>query len=275
MYPYLLPDVFGYNLPMYDIMIMLGLFVMLAYVARRLEKQDGYTRKQTNKLLLFLVLSLGITLLSSYIVDGVFHFIGNYREMADAGMTFVEIVKGSFGSVTFIGGLIGGLAALILFIKYGYKESNKDLRKILNTIITGVVIAHAIGRIGCFFAGCCYGIPTESFLGVTFPHGHSEGISVYPTQLFESIFLFILFILLNKVKSFKNMETEVYLIGYGAFRVLNEFFRGDDRGSIFGFITTQYNTYPSPSQYLSLIMVGFGVYLLLKRKKANQLKKSE
>ncbi len=272
MYPYLLPDVFGYNLPMYDIMIMIGLFVMLAYVARRLEKKDGYTRKQTNKLLLFLVLSLGITLLSSYIVDGVFHFIGNFREMTDSGLTFIEIIKESFGSVTFIGGLIGGLAALILFIKYGYKESNKDLRKILNTIITGVVIAHAIGRIGCFLAGCCYGIPTESFLGVNFPHGHSGDVSVYPTQLFESIFLFILFILLNKVKSFKNMEVEVYLIGYGTFRILNELLRGDDRGSIFGFITTQYNTYPSPSQYLSLIMVGLGVYLLLKRKKTNQLK---
>ena len=68
------------------------------------------------------------------------------------------------------------------------------------------------------------------------------------------------------------MEIEVYLIGYGTFRVLNEFFRGDDRGSIFGFITTQYNTYPSPSQYLSLIMVAFGVYLLIKRRKAKKIK---
>jgi len=77
----------------------------------------------------------------------------------------------------------------------------------------------------------------------------------------------LLFFLLNKVKSFRNIELEVYLIGYGIWRFLIEFIRGDDRGSLFGFITTEYNVFPTPSQYLSLIMILIGAYLITKKKK--------
>ncbi len=260
MYPYLLPDVFGYNVPMYDVLIMIGIFAMLVYTARRFEKNDGYTRKQTNRILLLIVASLLFALLTSYLFDGLFHTIAEGEP--------------TFGSVTFIGGLIGGLVAFVILMKYFYKEENKDMRKILNTVITGVVLAHAFGRIGCFAAGCCFGIPTDSFLGVVFPQGHAAeafpGIAIFPTQLFESAFLFILFFLLNKVKSFKYIELEVYLVAYGTWRFLVEFIRGDDRGTLFGFITTQYNVFPTPSQYLSLLMIIFGVYLIIKRKKADK-----
>lgn len=275
MYPFLLPDIFGYNLPMYDIMIMVGIFAMLIYVTRRFEMKDGLTRKQTNKLILLIVFSLLAALVSSYIVDGFFHFIGDYQELRAEGYTFIEIVQNSFGSITFIGGLVGGVVTFILLFKYKYKEENKDLKKTMNTLITGVVLAHAFGRIGCFFAGCCYGIPTDSFLGVHFPYGHSLGEYVYPTQLFESAFLFLLFIGLNTIKKFRGIELEVYMMAYGTFRFLNEFIRGDDRGSIFGFITTEYNSYPSPSQYLSLLLIAGGVYLYLKQKKQKKLEAGE
>ncbi|MBN2540367.1 MAG: prolipoprotein diacylglyceryl transferase [Bacilli bacterium] len=257
MYPWLLPDVFEYTFPMYDIMIMIGIFVMLAYVAKRLETKDGYTRKQTNKLLLLLIISLGVALFSSWLVDGIFHTI------KEGELTF--------GTITFIGGLAGGVLAYLIFLKYFYTEENKDVKKIMNTIITGVVIAHAFGRIGCLMAGCCYGIPTDSFLGVVFPHGDAAeafpGIAIFPTQLFESLFLFLLFALLNFVKKFKNIEVEIYLIGYGVWRFLIEFIRGDDRGELFGFFSTQYNTFPTPSQYLSLLMIIAGVVMLIRRKK--------
>ena len=149
----------------------------------------------------------------------------------------------------------------------------------MNTIIVGVVLAHAFGRIGCYFAGCCYGIPTESFLGVVFPYGHAHtafpGIALFPTQLFEAAFLFALFIVLNVVKKVENKEVEVYLLGYGLWRILLEFIRGDDRGSFFPFISTQYNQFPTPSQYLSLLMILFGLYLYFKPTIANRLTKSD
>jgi phosphatidylglycerol:prolipoprotein diacylglycerol transferase len=83
--------------------------------------------------------------------------------------------------------------------------------------------------------------------------------------------LFGLFIVLNRVKQVKHIEVETYLIGYGIFRILVEFIRGDDRGSFLPFITTQYNTFPTPSQYLSLLMVALGVYSIYRLKKNKPL----
>jgi phosphatidylglycerol:prolipoprotein diacylglycerol transferase len=257
MYPFFLPDLLGYSIPLYDTMIGIGVLAMLVYVTNRFEKYDGFTRNQTNKLLILIVLSLGFALFSSWFFDGIFHSI-------EEG----EIV---FGSITFIGGLLGGIAAFLVFFKYLYKEPNKDLKKIMNTIITGVVLAHAFGRIGCFFAGCCFGIPTDSFLGVVFPHGHAHdlypNLAVYPTQLFESAFLFLLFFALNKVDYFKNKELYVYLVGYGTWRFLIEFIRGDDRGVLFKLVETRYNVFPTPSQFLSFLMLILGIYLIIQEKK--------
>ena len=68
-----------------------------------------------------------------------------------------------------IGGLIGGVACfLAIYFIFGRKYKNK-LKDCLPFIPLSIVIAHAFGRVGCFFAGCCYGIETDSWLGVKFP----------------------------------------------------------------------------------------------------------
>ncbi len=261
MYPFLFPEVFGYTIAMYDLLLLIGIFAMVTYVIYRFENYDGFTRKQTNRLIVLLAVSLLFALLFSYLFDGVFHSI------KEGELTF--------GSITFLGGLIGGVSAFLILLKYYYKDDNKDVKKIMNTGITGVVLAHAFGRIGCYLAGCCFGIPTDSFLGVVFPDGHAHDafpdIAIYPTQLFESFFLFILFISLNKVKKIKNFKIETYLIGYGVWRILIEFIRGDDRGSLFPLVTTEYNIFPTPSQFISVLMILLGGYMLQRsfRKKGN------
>jgi phosphatidylglycerol:prolipoprotein diacylglycerol transferase len=281
MYPFLFPEWFGYNVPLYDLMIAIGIFFMLTYVAKRLDKQAGMTKKEANQLLVFLILGLGSALLFSYLFDGVFHTISAFNEEANT-TSFLSLlwmgligdlasnVPSTFGTITFIGGLAGGVAAFVLLLKYGMKYDRKKILSVMNIVIIGVVLAHAFGRIGCFFAGCCHGIPTDSFLGIMFPDGayssqlygiHTE---VYPTQLYESAFLFLLFGLLNKLPKVKTNEFGVYLLSYGIWRFLLEFIRGDARGSLFGFIVTQYNTYPTPSQFLSLIMMGLGMYFLIR-----------
>jgi phosphatidylglycerol:prolipoprotein diacylglycerol transferase len=266
MYPYLLPEVFGNTIPLYDLMIAVGTLSMLFFVARRFEKNDGLTRRQSNKLLVLLVISLVFALLSSFLVDGIFHSIKE-GEL-------------SFGTISFLGGLVGGILCLLFLLKYSYKAENKKLIQIMNTVIVGVVLAHAFGRVGCFFAGCCHGIPTDSFLGVVFPHGHAHntfpGVSLYPTQLFEAGFLFALFFILTNVKKIKGFELEVYMISYSIWRILIELIRGDDRGSFLSFIVTEYNVFPTPSQYMSLAMLIGGLYLLfrsLTKKKAELLEK--
>lgn len=257
MYPYILPEILGRLAPTYDFLLIFGVFMMLLYVIRRFEKVDGFTREQTNRILILLIISLLLALAASYVIDGIFHSI--------------KEGEWAFGSINFLGGLIGGFAAFFILMKYYYHDDNKDMYQIANTIITGVVLAHAIGRIGCFFAGCCFGVPTESFLGVLFPHGHAPelypGEHVYPTQLFESGFLFIMFIVLNKVEWFKNKEVVTYLIGYGIWRIAIEFIRGDNRGAVFTLIETEYSTFPTPAQFLSLGMVLLGIGLMIYKKK--------
>jgi len=112
-------------------------------------------------------------------------------------------------------------------------------------------------------------------LGVIFPHGHAHdlypGSAVFPTQLFEAGFLFILFFILNQVKLFKNKEVEAYLIGYGIWRILIEFIRGDDRGVLLPLFSTEYNVFPTPSQLMSFFMVLLGVYFVYRHQKNSKL----
>ena len=107
--------------------------------------------------------------------------------------------------------------------KSGFVDASKFINDILIIAPACITLAHGLGRVGCFLAGCCYGKETTSILGVTFPKGstayflYGPNHNVLPTQLFEAIFLFILFIILFFMK--KN-QFITYLFSYGIFRFL-------------------------------------------------------
>ena len=167
---------------------------------------------------------------------------------------------------TFYGGLIGGaLAFLAFYFVYGHfqtkdREHLRHLPTILEIGPAAIAIAHAIGRIGCFFAGCCYGIRTDSFLGVylddpNIPH------KVLPTQLFEATFLAALCALLV-IRFLRNQRyaLPIYLVLYGVWRFLIEFLRGDDRGE-----TVIPNLTPSQLTAVLLILLGIGLTVLFRK----------
>jgi hypothetical protein len=119
-------------------------------------------------------------------------------------------------------------------------------------------MAHAFGRIGCFWGGCCYGQPYEPF-GVIYPYGSRPfekfgAVPVFPVQLVESLFLILLFLVCIFIIK-KNLIAP-YLTSYGIFRFIIEFCRGDDRGIII-------NPALSPSQYISALMVIMGLIILI------------
>ena len=159
--------------------------------------------------------------------------------------------------MTFYGGLVGGIAVFligyVLVIRRKYPDSD-FINDIMVIAPAGIAVAHAFGRIGCFMAGCCYGIETDSPLGVRFPGMEHN---VYPTQLFEAISLFLLFGLLYYLAFYKRTKhtLSVYLIGYGVWRFLIEFIRGDDRGA--------YMLGLSPSQWFSIVAVAIGIGLII------------
>lgn len=153
------------------------------------------------------------------------------------------------GGLVFFGGLIGGGLFSIAFLKYFKIELFK-----LNQLVPILVLCHAIGRIGCFLSGCCYGDVVRG--------AHFEGIR-HPTQIYESLFLFILYGYL-KIRQRKNMGLITpYLVGYASFRFGIEFLRGDH---LRGFVISGLST----SQLIALIIIITYV-LLIKLRKAKSL----
>lgn len=160
----------------------------------------------------------------------------------------------------FYGGIISGGVAIYYLAKY-YKIKFLKLADIFSMVIP---LGHSLGRIGCFYYGCCYGRPTDSWLGMKFPANcpaGSLGVKVIPTQLIEALFLLLIFailFILQRRKHFLGQIFIAYLILYGSFRFIIEFFRFDPRGQFLNLST---------SQYIALLAIILGLILYLKIKK--------
>lgn len=172
----------------------------------------------------------------------------------------VNAVTGFRYGFVFYGGAIVGIGALW----YYFKRKHLPLLKTGDFMIVALPLGHAIGRIGCFLAGCCYGRPTDSPLGIAFTSQQSLvpqelwGVHLHPTQLYEAALNIILFLVLHYTykKPHRNGSILVcYLVGYCLLRFMIEFVRGDSRGEfIWGF---------SPSQWISV--AGIAAALLVWR----------
>lgn len=154
-----------------------------------------------------------------------------------------EAYKWTWG-MTFYGGLFGGVLGFLLTYYFIRKNVNFKIMEVVKVAPVSIAIAHCIGRIGCTLAGCCYGKPTDSWIGIDLP-GHGK---VIPTQLFEAVFLLILFVVMLVLLLKKDFKYNfvVYMCSYGVFRYINEFFRNDPRGVAFDL---------SPSQIWCIILV--------------------
>jgi len=236
----MLPDkIFGLFY-MYGLMIAIGLlasFGVLFYYGKKKNIEESFID--------FIFFNGVASIIVGFGAAALFQATYNYIENPENGFRLD-------GGITFLGGLIGGIVCFLTLYFIFRKRYKTRLTQVLSMFPCAITVGHAFGRIGCFFAGCCYGKETDSFLGVQFPHLPHP---VHPTQLYEAAFLFllfgILFYLLMK-KDFKH-NLSIYLIAYGIFRFLIEFVRNDDRGALVAGI--------SPSQFWSLLMVVAGVIL--------------
>ncbi|MCQ2742984.1 MAG: prolipoprotein diacylglyceryl transferase [Bacilli bacterium] len=170
-------------------------------------------------------------------------------------------------AMTFYGGLIFGVATFLLgYFLIAKRFTGPCLGDILKLVPAPIAFAHAFGRVGCFMAGCCYGKETDSPLGVVFNAGAGAGVKRLPTNLFEAIFLFVLcgIFLFVELKYEWKYVTPAYLMAYGVWRFIIEFFRDDHRGALIPGL--------SPSQLWSIVIfVGgaiFAIAIYLRQKKA-------
>ena len=132
-----------------------------------------------------------------------------------------------------------------------------NIIEMIDITVPGLAIAQGFGRIGCFLAGCCYGEETTSPLGVVFPENSlaPSGIHIHPTQIYSSIFDFLLgFILLyySKKERKNGKVMGLYLIIYSIGRFLVEFLRDDSRGNV-GVLST--------SQFIAIFTLVLGIII--------------
>lgn len=239
----------------YTLAIVLGVLMAFVYL------EIYFRRKKENKRLIIdieinAVVAIVVGVFSAILFQNLYDFIEN---------------PGAYHwtwALTFFGGLIGGAASFLL----GYfwvlrKRYGAFLPRLAIIAPACISIAHGFGRIGCFCAGCCYGQETSSLLGVTFPGMDHK---VWPTNLWEAIFLILLSLVLLFLALKKDFRYNfsIYMMAYGLWRFGIEFLRGDHRGDFVPGLT--------PSQFWSILLflggVVYFVLLLTKKKKITPTK---
>ena len=249
MYPYMILGIVS----LYDVFVIIGV-VSALFLADKMGIARGFS-VALQKVLIFSALSA--------IIFGFFGAVF-FQAVYNAIETGVFEIKKDTG-MTFYGGLIFGVIAFwVVWFCVGKKlcKDNEAVKKfgILGDIAGCVIpLAHGFGRLGCLMAGCCHGAETNAWYGIKM-WTKMGWVRVIPVQLFEAIFLFalsgVMFWLFFK-KFTKNQEARfpllpTYAIGYGIWRFLIEYLRGDYRGkTIVSFLT--------PSQLIALVMIAAGV----------------
>ena len=235
---------FGLTIPMYGVMSAVGMLAAFVLL--------GLTRKHT-RFSEDQALSAAIwAIVAGFIGAKVLYWLVEIDQIIADPSYLIHTLREGF---VFYGALIGGLAGVAI-----YSLIRKlPFFSLTDYFIPALVIGHAFGRIGCVFAGCCYGMECESPISIVFPAGSAApaGIPLLPTQIMESVFLFLLcaFLVwrLAKQKPFGTVSGW-YMVLYGAWRFGIEFFRSDDRGAV-GVLST--------SQFISIFVLLGGVALLL------------
>jgi len=163
----------------------------------------------------------------------------------------------------FSGGFVcyGSVIFIALFVIFYCRKHKINTYGLLDIIAIAAVIPQVLGRLGCFFAGCCYGKPTDSHWGVVFPN--TGAVHVHPTQLYEAGLMsmgFISMLIANKHKKINGQVFLLYVFAYSAVRFSLEFIRGDFRGSFF-------NGSVSHSQTIAIAALCMATFLLIKLNK--------
>lgn len=174
----------GENLfvPSYNLFLGIGIALAMLYLQYEKKFADfSFEKKNTIHTGLFISIIMG--------------FIGAFT--FDAYTQGIKLSLSNLNQIglTLLGGIVAGLLTFTIFLKI----KSIPVLPTLNLLTPAFCISHFFGRVGCFFAGCCYGSPTNSMFGVQFPkdslaHYHFQGdLHVHPTQLYESIFILFVF----------------------------------------------------------------------------------
>ncbi len=240
MLPYI--GIFGVSIPTYGLISVLGVFaaglVSLSVVKKRSIDIYGFL---STAIAAAAGLFVGAHLLYSLTrIEDIAYVLSHYDHY-DGFWDFAQKLLRPMSGMVFYGGLYGGLLAGFIFAiakRYPVGEMG-------DVFAVFIPLFHAFGRVGCFFAGCCYGVESEfGIAGRVYAVGMRESTKRFPVQLLEALCLLLLFAVmlsLCKREKARGKLIFIYLISYAVLRFILEFFRGDEiRGRLLMFSTSQW-----------------------------------
>ena len=218
------------------------------------------------------ILDLGIYIIISALVGAkLLLLVTDFRTFADNPRELLSLARS--GGV-FYGGLILAVSVALWYIR----RIGLPLWTTCDVFAPGIALGHVVGRLGCLFAGCCYGKPTSVPWAITFTDpfaaanvGTPLNVPLHPTQLYEAgaeaLILLVLLATEKRGRPFPGRTFWLYILLYSISRYVIEIYRGDPRGTI-GIFST--------SQFISLLLapLAIGMLLYLGRRQAPEPKRA-
>lgn len=244
-------NILGKQLPLYGILFYLGI-ALAALVALLVARKRNIP--------FFDIISSSVYVMIGALIGSKLLFVlVSWQDIMEYNLSIIAVIKGGF---VFYGGLLGGILGLIIYA-WEYKESFFGYADIYAAVLP---LGHALGRVGCFFAGCCYGVEHVGVFSVIYTESAGMtplGVPLLPIQLIESFCLLFLFAVLMLIYrgnyKKKGFCAAAYVFLYGTLRFVLEFFRGDKERGV---------SFLSTSQWISLVIVcATAFFILLKSRK--------
>ena len=237
----------------YGVLVALG-FLAGLWTASRRGLKEGFAPEKVFDAGVWLILGTVIGARALYVVS---YWDKLMETPRFPSMPWTEIFMVQRGGLVFYGGLIGASLATVL---YAYKNK-LSLWKFADTLAPSIALGYVPGRIGCLMNGCCYGKATDVPWGLHFPPSHeTHGHAVHPTQIYDALLNFGLYLglaWLFRRKKFDGQVFAVYLLCYAITRSTVEIFRGDYAVRYLGGAAT-------PAHLISIAIFATGAVLYWK-----------
>jgi phosphatidylglycerol:prolipoprotein diacylglycerol transferase len=239
----------AFSVPTYGVLVALG-FLAGLIVAVRLARRSGLPGEQISNLAVYCAL-VGIAgaKLFMFLFDWQFY-------LQNPGEIF------SIATMQAAGVYHGGFLAALVFAFWYIRAQKLPVALTMDCFAPGIALGHAIGRLGCFAAGCCWGRESHLPWAVTF---HSQeaanvpiGVPLHPAQLYESAANLLLFVFLYRVflkRRRPGIVISLYLLLYGLIRFVVEFFRFHEQPLVWSLSLTQ---------WISIGLVALGTLALVR-----------
>lgn len=249
---------------MHPILFEIGRFPVYTYgvllaAAYLLGLQFALIRARTRGLDPTRVMDLGIWIIISALAGAkLLLLIVDYDTFARNPAELLTLLRS--GGV-FYGGLIAAVAVALWYVR----RYRMPMWTVTDVFAPGIALGHVIGRMGCLFAGCCFGRETSVPWAITFHNAYAAtnvgtplNKPLHPTQLYEAAaeLLILVFLLVTERKGrpYPGRTFWAYMLLYGISRFIIEFYRGDTRGTVGMFST---------SQFVSILIVPLAIVMLI------------